>query len=147
MDTYTATELAYKNGYAVGYEKGLNAGSEIANLRKNITSDLNRFNIEYDEDWRQWGTKIPDIHFKENWNVRIIPPFGGALARFIVFCGNKQVSVYFDAFSALGYMYDSNNKPIPYFEAYSIDGDAKRYLMEEIEEMMKDIEKELEKDD
>ena len=47
------------------------------------------------------------------------------------------MSVYFDAYSQLGFMYD-NEQPIPYFEYY--DGvDAHRYYLDEAEQMMRDI--------
>ena len=50
----------------------------------------------------------------------------------------KHISVFFDGYSELGYMYDVDNKPIPYFEYY--DGsETYRYLMHETEQMMEDI--------
>lgn len=48
------------------------------------------------------------------------------------------MSVYFDAYSELGWMYDKDEQPIPYFEYY--DGvDAHRYYLNESEQMMNDI--------
>lgn len=48
------------------------------------------------------------------------------------------MSVYFDAYSELGWMYDEDEQPIPYFEYY--DGeDTHRYYLDESEQMMTDI--------
>lgn len=88
----------------------------------------------------KWIKEIPVLHFEKEWDVRIIPPFGGAVIRFWIWHNNKKVSVYFDAYSELGYVYDENNNPIPYFEYY--DGeDCYRYYMDEVEQMMEDIKK------
>lgn len=48
------------------------------------------------------------------------------------------MSVYFDAYSELGWMCDKDEQPIPYFEYY--DGvDVHRYYFDESEQMMADI--------
>ena len=98
-----------------------------------IISDYERV-----QESRKWMKEIPALHFEKEWNVRIIPPFCGAVIRFWIDHNDKYVSVYFDAYSELGYMYDENDNPIPYFEYY--DGeDCYRYLMNESEKMMEDI--------
>ena len=90
------------------------------------------------QGYRKWANKLPVFHFEKEWDVRIIPPFGGALIRFLINYNGKSVSVYFDAYSELGYMVDENDNPIPYFEYY--DGeDCYRYYIDESEKMMKDI--------
>lgn len=95
------------------------------------------------QECRAWGSKIPALHFEKEWDVKIIPPFGGAVIRFYISHNNKNVSVYFDGYSELGFMYDDKGKPIPYFEYY--DGeDCHRYYIDESEEMMADIKKFLE---
>lgn len=58
------------------------------------------------------GVEIPAIHFKPEWDVRVIPPFGGAMMRFTVEHGGKSISVYCDFFDALGYFGG------PYWEMY-----------------------------
>ena len=74
---------------------------------------LERSVIESKEEWRsKWVKEIPYLHFDADWEVKIIPPFAGALARFIVKKGDKAVSVYFDGYSQLGFMYDENDNPI-----------------------------------
>lgn len=105
-----------------------------------INTELIRAQIETSEDWRGWCKKIPELHFDSDWNVKIIPPFAGALIRFVISKNNKSVSVYFDGYSKLGYMYDENDNAIPYFEIYpSPNSDIRRYFLNETEEMMNDI--------
>lgn len=105
----------------------------------NEPSYILRSRVEREENWREWCGKIPPLHFDSDWDVYIIPPFGGALTRVVVKKNGKQVSVYFDAYSLLGYMYNED-KPIPYFEIYpSPDGEPRRYLLDETERMMEDI--------
>lgn len=105
----------------------------------NEPSCILRSRVEREGNWREWCTKIPPLHFDSNWDVYVIPPFGGALTRVAIEKNGKQVSVYFDAYSQLGYMYNED-KPIPYFEIYpSPDGEPRRYLLDETERMMDDI--------
>ena len=89
------------------------------------------------QECRKWGSEIPALHFEKEWDVKIIPPFGGAVIRFCIEYNGKHVSVYFDGYSELGCV------PEPYLEYY--DGeDCHRYLMDESEQMMTDIKKFLE---
>lgn len=97
-----------------------------------------RYKIEHQEKWREWCDKMPQLQFDSDWNVRIIPPFAGALTRFNITKGDKGVSVYFDAYSSLGWMYDENDKPIPYFEVYN-NFSTQRYYLNETDKMMADI--------
>lgn len=48
------------------------------------------------------------------------------------------MSVYFDAYSELGWMCDEDEQSIPYFEYYD-DEDTHRYYLDESEQMMNDI--------
>lgn len=109
-----------------------------------LNNDILRSKTESEEHWREWCGKLPYLHFKEKYEVKIIPPFAGALARFVVKYNDKLVSVYFDGYSKLGWMYDNNDEPIPYFEAYPIEDDTRRYFITDSDQMMKDIESELE---
>ena len=98
-----------------------------------IISDYERV-----QECRKWAGEIPILHFKKEWDVKIIPPFAGAVIRFWINHNDKHVSVYFDAYSELGYMYDEDNNSVPYFEYY--DGEeCYRYYMNEAEKMMEDI--------
>ena len=95
------------------------------------------------QECRGWGARIPALHFEREWDVKIIPPFGGAVIRFHINHNGKHVSVYFDGYSELGYMVDENDKPIPYWEYY--DGEeCYRYYIDESEQMMEDIKRFLE---
>ena len=90
------------------------------------------------QETRKWITELPIFHFEKEWDVKIIPPFGGAVIRFWINYNDRHVSVYFDAYSELGYMCDENENPIPYFEYY--DGEeCYRYYMNEVDKMMEDI--------
>ena len=92
-----------------------------------IISDYHRV-----QESKKWMREIPVLHFEKEWDVRIVPPFGGAVIRFWIWHNNKKVSVYFDAYDELGFVGE------PYFEYY--DGkDCYRYLMNESEQMMEDI--------
>lgn len=31
--------------------------------------------VEKHEGWNKWCANIPKLHFKEDWEVRVIPPF------------------------------------------------------------------------
>ena len=95
--------------------------------------------IESKEHWKEWINKMPAFHFEPDWDVYVIPPFGGAMARFKIKKGSRWVSVYFDVFSRLGYMVDHENKPLPYFELYPWGNDIKRYYIDEVDELMQDI--------
>lgn len=94
--------------------------------------------MEGAEEWRKICKDIPSLHFKPEWEVKIIPPFGGAVARFTVHCNKKHVSVYLDWHGRLGCMNG------PYYELYPFDGDVKRYYLNETEELIKDIDSVLE---
>lgn len=102
---------------------------------------LNRLAIERKENWREICKSVPTLHFKPEWEVMIIPPFSGAMARFTVDYNGKHVSVYLDWYSRLGYV------NVPYYELYPFDGDIKRYYLNETEKLMKDIEAVLEDKD
>lgn len=107
-----------------------------------MNEQLERFHIvskiDTMHEYRNWSQKLPAFHFDKEWDVKIIPPFQGAIIRFHIFYNGKFVSVYFDAYSELDLMYDENKNPIPYFEYF--DGvDFHRYYLEQSEQMMEDI--------
>lgn len=97
---------------------------------------IERWQIEGIEGWREWIEKIPDINFPSDWSVRIIPPYAGALVRFIAFKNNKRISVYLDVNNTLGYM-DG-----PYWEAYPINGDTSRFMLNDVENLISAIDQE-----
>jgi hypothetical protein len=89
-----------------------------------------------------WLTLPPGYSFK------IIFPFRGATARFRV-CKtaepDRSISVYLDAQHVLGFFGPLGSPPVPYWEAYPIDGDTARFGLHETEELIEAIIGELEK--
>lgn len=104
-----------------------------------------RFDIEEQEKWKYWCYKMPALRFDPSWDVYIIPPYAGAMARFLVRKGERFADVYFDAYSRLGWMM-AGSEPIPYFELYPWENDVKRYRLDEVDELMNDIRLVLESD-
>lgn len=95
--------------------------------------------------YSDWIEKIPSIPFKHDWKVTIIPPYAGALVRFLVEKNNKKISVYLDVNCNLGFVME-NNKPLPYWEIYPYEGDIFRCYMNETEILVDAIERSLEED-
>lgn len=93
-------------------------------------TNIDRYKIEAEQDWRGWVDKIPAIHFDPGWNVQVIPPFGGALARFRVMVGDKTSSVYLDGHEALGFFGE------PYWEVYPVGDDVGRCAMADTDELL-----------
>ena len=84
-----------------------------------VTRVAARSNLEVSEQWREWCKEAPWLQFPPELEVKIVPPFGGAMARFYVrFAGSsdeeKGVSVYWDCRDALGFM------NAPYWEIYPV---------------------------
>ena len=83
-------------------------------------------------EWRKWAREIPYLKVPDNWEIRAIPPFGGALIRYNIKCNNFVISVYLDAYDSLGCM-DMK----PYWEIHpSADDDCERFYMHEIDKLM-----------
>ena len=56
-------------------------------------------------EWEKWTKEIPYINFPERFEVKIIPPFTGAVIRFLVRdkeYPSASVSVYLDCYEILG---------------------------------------------
>lgn len=97
---------------------------------------INRNMVEAEEKWREWIDRIPAIRFPRNWEVQVIPPFAGVLARFRVRHGQDFILVYLDVFDTLGYFGG------PYWEVYpSFDGDPDRCAVENVGELVRMISK------
>jgi len=107
------------------------------------TKLVKRCRVEDDEMWRKWVKSAPWLQFPPELEVKIIPPFGGAMARFMVRFANstdedRHVSVYWDVFDNLGHM------DRPYWEIYPVKyrseeadyDDNARFLMGEEPQMM-----------
>jgi hypothetical protein len=94
---------------------------------------INRYEVEDSEEWRKWCEEIPELKFPTGWRVKIIPPFGGAIARFRVFKGKKDVSVYLDCYDRLGCFGE------PYWEIYPYEEDVHRVPMKNVDELISAI--------
>lgn len=93
-------------------------------------ANIDRYKIEAEEKWREWSEKVPAIKFDAGWSVKVIPPFAGAMARFLVEANGKSASVYLDCHNALGYMDGA------YWEVYPVDEDTSRCLIDEADELL-----------
>lgn len=80
--------------------------------------------LEISENWREIAGKVPGINFLPEWSVQVVPPFGGAAARFYVNWAGGRVSVYLDWYDVLGAV------GTPYWEIYpDHGGDTARFLL------------------
>ena len=95
-----------------------------------MSASIERYKIEDEQQWRQWIDEIPAIRFDSEWNVKVIPPFGGALSRFMIEHNGNHASVYLDAFDSLGYY------GAPYWELYPYDGDTFRCPMADTDALL-----------
>lgn len=91
------------------------------------------YEVEGIMEYRKWVVEIPFIKFPSDWEVQVIPPFGGAVARFSVKKGDKQVSIYLDCYDKLG-IYGE-----PYWEIYPYEDDVFRCAMKDTESLLKAI--------
>lgn len=105
----------------------------------NIDRYTNRLKVERDYQFREWGNVIPSLNFPSEWKIHIVPPYAGALIRFIVKHKDISVSVYLDGYSQLGSMRN------PYWEIYpDSTGNGARYGLNDIDELLAGIKKSLE---
>lgn len=86
---------------------------------------------------KKWLEEIPFIKFDKDWEIKIVPPFMGAVVRFRVKSGTKEISVYLDCYSVLGFASS------PYWEAYPIGGDTARFGLKDTEDLLKAIREEI----
>ena len=84
-------------------------------------------------DSHKWVKEIPYIKFPTDWDVKIIPNFGGSVVRFIVKKEDLTVSVYLDCYENLGYYGE------PYWEIYPYYDDVFRCPMKDVESLIKAI--------
>lgn len=84
-------------------------------------------------EYRKWVDEIPKLEFHKDWVVKIIPPFGGAIVRFLVFSNGVQVSVYLDCYENLGIFWS------PYWEVCPYNNDVFRCGIKDTDALMNAI--------
>jgi len=92
--------------------------------------------MEKEFEWRKWSQQIPYLKFKQEWFVKITPPFMNAIIRFRVALtekSEKSVSVYLDCYDMLGIMGE------PYWEVYPYEGDVGRCAINQMDELFRMI--------
>lgn len=92
--------------------------------------------------WQMWVPQIPYVPISGRWAVKPLPPFGGAVARFMVkekdrLDLNDCVSVYLDCYSILG-VFDIDNSPYWEIEPHNNSGPS-RYEMDDVEGLVRGI--------
>ena len=92
-----------------------------------------------EQKWCKIVSEIPYIQFPNNWQIQIIPSFGGALIRFRVKKNESEnISIYLDWFDNLGCV------GTPYWEIYpDKNGNNLRFLLNETDKMLRAIQKSL----
>lgn len=110
-----------------------------------------RYDVEQAQRWQDEVDRLPWIQFPSDWKVKMIPPHGDAVVRFLVTLPDgKEKSVYYDSRSSLGYYFDDRGERIPYWEVYPVNGDVGRCGTDEVElllEMIAEVSEEKEEAD
>lgn len=104
---------------------------------------IKRCEIERDEKWSHWLNILGSLAFEfpKRFRMMPLPPFGGAIIRFRVSTpwDTAGLSIYLDAYNALGCM-DG-----PYWEVYPVEGDTRRFHLQETYQLRQCIINELNK--
>jgi hypothetical protein len=94
-----------------------------------------KYQVEQAFEYRKWANDIPALDFKPEWLVKVIPPFAGAVVRFIVTLKENpkaSVSVYLDCYDQLGIMGMK-----PHWEIYpNATDDNERFWMNDTNELL-----------
>lgn len=102
-----------------------------------VMETMGRLKLEQSEGWRSIVNDIPYLNFPKSWQVKMVPPYHGAVCRFHVKHKDKEISVYLDWFENLGY-YDGK----PYWEIYPVKGDTQRFDLKDTAGIIDAIKKE-----
>ena len=107
-----------------------------------VEEKLKRYHVEQEQDWRGESVRIPWLHFRGDWQVRVIPPFGDAVIRFqVILPSGLLKSVYMDSRHSLGTWGDLATCQ-PYWEVYPYQGDVGRCALEDTIMLMEMIQDE-----
>lgn len=95
-------------------------------MSPDVEEKLKRYHVEEEQDWKGEIARIPWLHFRGDWQVRIIPPFADAVIRFqVILPSGTLKSVYMDSRHSLG-IWKNLNTPEPYWEVYPYKNDVGR---------------------
>jgi hypothetical protein len=97
---------------------------------------MKRLDADAMDDFLGWSKRMPFLDFRDEWQIKMIPPFGGAIVRFGVRergCESDFVSIYLDCYDRIG-LYGE-----PYLEVYPHDDDVFRCAMLDTESLIKAI--------
>jgi len=99
-----------------------------------------RYDVEQAQRWQDEVARLPWIQFPADWKVKVIPPFGDAVVRFLVTLPDgKEKSVYHDSRASLGEYFDDMDELIPYWKVYPVNGDIGRCGTDEVELLLEMI--------
>jgi hypothetical protein len=99
-----------------------------------------RYEVEHAQRWQDEVARLPWIQFPSDWKVKLIPPYGDAVVRFLVTLPDgKEKSVYHDSRASLGLYFGDGDEPIPYWEVYPVNGDIGRCGTGEVELLLEMI--------
>lgn len=96
-----------------------------------------RSRLETEERWSHWRRAIPAIEFRQGWRVRVVPPFGGAIARFEVIEGDLMVSVFLDCYDRLGWF--GTGTQSPYWQVHPYKGASVDIAMDDSDGLVERI--------
>lgn len=60
----------------------------------NVNKTLTIAKAEEFHEYRKWANELPALHFDKEWDVKIIPPFAGAIIRFWINYNIKNGILY-----------------------------------------------------
>lgn len=99
-----------------------------------------RYEVEQAQRWQDEVARLPWIQFPSDWKVKVIPPYGDAVVRFLVTLPDgKEKSVYHDSRASLGLYFGDGDELIPYWEVYPVNGDIGRCGTDEVELLLEMI--------
>lgn len=101
-----------------------------------------KVSVEYAREMEsyKWALKIPFIRFPMHWEVRVLPPFIGAIVRFEIRYKNAIVRVALDGYGMLEY-----SEMPQYWSITSMHTDVQTCDMNDTESLIKLIEQILDK--
>lgn len=107
-----------------------------------VEEKLRRYKVEQEQDWKGEIVRIPWLHFRGDWQVRIIPPFADAVIRFqVILPSGTLKSVFMDSRHSLG-IWGNLSTPEPYWEVYPYRGDVGRCALDDTIMLMEMIQDE-----